>query len=158
MSDEQDEQLSPAGLARRDKMLGDLVGVMERMHRARRLRHRLAASGGSACLLLLLVLLAIPGSSDGPGAGELVETARPEITVPLGAPITSQGRSVLTELVTTDPSVLDRYRANPRAVVIRMNDRMLLDALASIGRPAGLVRFGDDVHVSAPVTDAELGL
>ena len=63
MNDPQSEALSPAGLARREAMLEELIDTVKRTHRTRRLRRQLLAAGGCACLLLVLVWLALPRAS-----------------------------------------------------------------------------------------------
>ncbi len=158
MSNPKGAPLSRGGLTRRDEMLHDLVGVMERTHRARRMRRRVLAAGGSLCVLVLLIALAIPGGTESPDTRLVVES---EASDPVPASVTTvvpQRAVVITSIVTTDPSVLDRYRANPSSFVVRMTDKTLLETLASIHRPAGLIRFGGEIRISAPVTDAELGL
>ncbi len=64
----------------------------------------------------------------------------------------------VTITVQTDQSNLGRYRAEPPRSIVRMDDRVLIETLASINRPAGLIRFGDRLRLSAPVTDADLGI
>lgn len=58
--------------------------------------------------------------------------------------------------VSTDESILQRMRPEASPIVMRINDRELLQTLVQIGRPAGLIRIGDRLALSAPVTDDEL--
>jgi hypothetical protein len=53
---------------------------------------------------------------------------------------------------------MEQYRAKPTGRTTRLDDAMLIETLASIHRPAGLIHFGDQVRLSAPVTDEELNL
>ena len=158
MNESPDGQLSQVGRARREEMLGELVEVMERTHRARRVRRRALATGGSALVLAIFMYLVLPRVSQNPPVPDFVENTPQRVPAPIGVQAEPQRTTVLTKVITSDPSVLERLRADPPQAVIRMNDRMLLDALASIDRPAGLIRLGDDIRLSAPVTDAELGL
>lgn len=151
------EQLSSAGLARREVMLGELVGVMKRTHRGRRVRRRLLATGGGVCLVFLLIRLALLGASDPSDPARIAEnpTGSSEVVYPAEAP--SRPASI-TVIVKTDASILERCRAEPTQRIVRMDDSMLLETLASINRPAGLIRYGGQTRLSTPVTDAELGI
>ncbi|UCC29306.1 MAG: hypothetical protein JSU86_14020 [Phycisphaerales bacterium] len=151
------EQLSSAGLARCEVMLGELVEVMTRTHRARLVRRRLLATGGGACLVLLLIRLALPGASDPGDPARIAESLTGSSTVVQPAEAPPRPASI-TVIVETDASVLERCRAEPTQRVVRMDDSMLLETLASIKRPAGLIRYGGQTRLSAPVTDAELGI
>lgn len=155
MSDPESDRLSPAGHARREAMLGELLEVVKRTQRARRLRRRATIVGGCAGLVLLCVVFNWPGAPGPARQMANLSTGQPTDLRLVEAPRTP---ACITSIVKTDVSVLVRYRAVPEPVVVRMDDRMLVQTLASIGRPAGLIRFGDDVRLSRPVTDAELNL
>ncbi len=120
--------LSPAGRARRDAMLDELVGYMRRTHRLRTIRRRLVdamAVGGLGMLIGIAawVFVSHRVSNDPPGGG------RDEFSLPAH-----------------------------RVLVRNIDDSELLRMLAEIGRPAGLVRSGSRVWLTNAVTDAELGL
>ena len=157
MNDRQSEALSPAGLARREAMLDELIDAVKRTHRTRRLRRQLLAAGGCACLLLVLVWLALLGASI---PGDVRQFAEDSPDHPTGAMAENppERQVCVTEVIQTDPTVLERYRARPTGRIMRMDDHVLLDTLAAIGRPAGLIRFGHRIRLSAPVTDVALGL
>jgi hypothetical protein len=88
-------------------------------------------------------MVEVPGDSPPP------DTDRP----------THLAAAVVIATVRTDPTIVQRYRAQPaESQVIRLTDQSLLDTLASIHRPAGLIYRDDRVVLSAPVTDEELGL
>ena len=57
--------------------------------------------------------------------------------------------------VTTDRSMLERYRVDPPAVsaVLEVGDDELLRLLAAAGRPTGLIRMRDRVIVTRDVVD-----
>ncbi len=120
--------LSPAGRARRDAMLDELVGYMRRTHRLRTIRRRLSnlvAVGGLG--MLIGAAAWVFGShrpSEGPPGG-----GRDDVSPPAH-----------------------------RVLVRQIDDSELLRMLAEIGRPAGLVRSGSRVWLTNAVTDAELGL
>ena len=155
MSDPQSESLSSHGRARREVMLEELIQAMDRTHRRRRARRRLLAGAGCVCLALVLVRLLLPvpsgpryeHQSAGLSGGHAVSTAGDQ---------DRRGYTVIADIVQTDPAVLERCRARPTGSVLRIDDQILLTTLASINRPAGLIRIGGQVRLSAPVTDAEL--
>ncbi len=155
MSDSQTQQLSRGGMARREAMLEELVESMARTHRRRRTRRRVLVAAGSACIVLVLLRLAfLSGGPSGDGR-ELANSADDKSAPIVDVPRQTQ-RGCVATVVMTDPTVLDRCRANPTGAVARIDDTKLLATLASINRPAGLIRFGDRVALSVPVTDAEL--
>ena len=156
MTDSHPVKLSAAGEARRGVMLDELVGAMERVHRTRRTRRRTIAAGTPIMVGMLLWLL-LPALSQSPDTPQFANPPTPEVT-PLVAPPSGTPRPPLTAIVRTDPDILERYRAQPVACIERINDRMLIDTLVSIQRPAGLIYYGNRVMLTTPVTDAELNL
>ncbi len=155
MNDPPIEPLSPAGQARRQAMLDELVAAMELTHRRRRTRRRLLGGAGCMCLALALVWLLWTGAS-GP-SHERQFADQPD--APFSDSPTKEVQrhlAYVSHIVHTDPTVLERCRARPTGSVLRIDDRTLLAGLASINRPAGLIRIGGQVRLSAPVTDAEL--
>jgi hypothetical protein len=131
------DPLSDAGRERRDLMLDELVGRMHRRHAARRVR-RSAAAG--------LVLAAAAGIAViGPlrVAPEPARVATPDA----GAPD--------IRVVRTDPAVLGRYEHRPATRIERLDDEGLLDTLLELKRPAGLIRRGGRVWLTANVTGPE---
>ena len=155
MNNQPCEQLSPDGLVRREAMLDELVTVMTRTHRARRARRRILATAGCAGILLAAIRLAQPGAWVATDAPPIVDQAPPAPEVPM-VPQTPETTRFATILVTTDPGVLQRCQARSSGRTVRIDDRTLLDALAAIDRPVGLVKVGDRMRFTAPVTDAEL--
>ena len=157
MSEPPPEQLSTAGLARREAMLDELFVVMRHTHRAHRARRQVLAAGGCVCVLLAIGWMALSGVSMPSDAPRIAESPAngPRAVQHASVP---QRRPAVTQIVQTDPSVLERYCARPVGVVVRMDDRTLLNTLASIDRRAGLIHFGEQVRLTRPVTDAELGL
>ncbi|MCP4590693.1 MAG: hypothetical protein GY842_08110 [bacterium] len=154
MSDPVSEPLSPAGLDRKETMLDELCAAVRETHRARRRRRRFVAAGGSFCLILALAWLGWSVSvipSDGGMIAKVPITDRHSHEV-----LTVPRPSIIR--VATDPTVLERYRARSTAVVERIDDRILLNTLASIGRPAGLIRYGGRIRLTAAVTDVELSV
>jgi hypothetical protein len=155
MTDQHSEQLSLAGKTRRDTMLDELVEVMKHTHHRRRIRRRVVAGGGCVSVLLLLWVFwpaVRPAeratTAEGPAAqpNRAVTSPRDDLSLRY------------TRLVDTDPTVVDRCRVEPESTVDRIDDRMLVETLASIGRPAGLIRYGGRVLLTHAVTDAALGL
>ena len=157
MNDPQPEVLSPTGLARREAMLDELVEVVKRTRRTRRMRRRMLATGGCAALILMVIWLGVPGAFVRTDAPQFAEDSHSR---PTGAApdVPAKRRASVTVVIKTDPTVVERCRARPTGRIVQMDDRMLLETLAAIDRPAGLIRFGDQIRLSAAVTDAELGL
>ena len=134
MNDPPSEPLSEVGQARREAMLDELVAVLNQTHRARRLRRRVLGTGVVVCLVLLLMRIGWPGAG-GLDDGRLLVDRTPDerrVVMPTEAPRRS---GCVIVLVKTDPTVVDRYRARTTGLAVRMDDRMLLNALASINRP-----------------------
>lgn len=182
MSEPTNEPLTPAGTVRREAMLADLVRGMHRTHRARRARRRTLMA---LCFVLgagLVVRFAFRSADPFDRGRAIVEQQAPVTkdlnTVPRsdfsvdGAPdplhSATESRVVvivvpgptsefrIASLVHTDPSTVDRLAARPESLIERIDDDTLLTLLARIRRPAGLIRIGDQVALTAPVTDEEL--
>ena len=162
MTEPDPDQLSPAGQARCASMLGELVSTMERTHRGRRQRRRALAVTASVAVVALAVRVVVWPGSDGTVTPRFVEAPPvPSLSVEDEPHVLERylvtPRPLVTRMVPTDPDVLGRYRADPRKGYVRLDDDALLEVLASIRRPAGLIRIGDTVRLTAAVTDAELG-
>ncbi len=156
MNDDAGNQLTPQGQVRREVMLGELVELMARTRRARKVRRKVGAAVACVGLLLVASRWAIPlWSNRGEVAPRIVEHSS-ERRAPSMVTRISNTVPTVTLRVHTDSSVVERYRATPVDRVIRMDDSALLATLVSIHRPAGLIRFGDRIALSAPVTDEEL--
>ena len=128
--------LSPAGAARRDRMLESLLKEVQVVRRSRVRRRRAAAA-----LVLVLVgaaaVLAIEGVARTavrpPAGGATVERTTPPAPPP-PAP------TLRIELVGTDPDILDRWRAEPAFTAEPMDDAELLEVLRREGLTCGIVR------------------
>jgi len=143
MNEQDRSSLSDAGRVRREAMLGEIVAQMQRLHRRRRVRRTAAASACMVVLLIGLSLLAMPARGPAPDSRMVVEKPEP-------AP------GVSIEIVRTDPSVLQRFAARPTSRTVLLDDEALLDELAAMDRPAGLIRSGGRVWLTADVVDARL--
>jgi hypothetical protein len=99
-----------------------------------------------------LVLTGTSDQAQGPQIAE--DKTEPTATVPDNQ--AQPQRPCAVAIIETIPGVLERHRAKPTGKVTRIDDAALVATLASINRPAGLVRIGDRVWLTAPVTDAEL--
>ena len=133
---------SSIGETRRLAMLADLVGTMRVVHRRRRRRRVALATVLTLAVATGLSILVRSGPFATPTTG----------TPPLTRPVTA-GARLRYEVVATDPGILDRYA--PRSATHRIeiiDDDTLLTELAAIDRPAGLIRYGDRIWLSAPVT------
>jgi hypothetical protein len=57
------------------------------------------------------------------------------------------------EVVATRAGATNEYLASPPTMIELIDDRELLRSLASLNRPAGIVRTGDRVSLTRPVAD-----
>ena len=117
--------------ARREAMRGDLVAAMGRLHTRRRWRRRIGTSVG----VLML------------GAGAwLLAGQRP--------PDTSPGRPGPAGIAQRSDVLIVRVVGSGRTGLIRsINDDELVERLAEINRPTGLVRTTDSVWLTEAVVD-----
>jgi len=140
-------QLSESGQRRRDAMLEDLIGVMHDHHERRRTRRNVITFSAVATLVLGTVYLVASASSVSPASP--AQLAQLDSTHEVEA-VPSMVRIARVE---TEPGIADRYRAEPTNTVLLIDDTELLETLQLVDRPAGLVRMGDEVFVTASVTD-----
>lgn len=158
MTDESREKLSPLGESRREAMLSELTAAMRRTHHARRLRRR--SVGAAVCALAALAVARLSLISN-PTPGRPPIEADRQGSAPSGLASAERSRKAppcVVEHVRTDPAILDRFAARPTNMPTFLDDRTLITALARIDRPVGLIRSGNHVRLTAPVTDAELEL
>ncbi|HVZ93523.1 MAG TPA: hypothetical protein VG797_03335 [Phycisphaerales bacterium] len=154
-------RLSAEGRRRREAMLGELVGELSRTRRRRVVRAQLTAGA----LAIVLVGLAFMTVSRGPVK---IATVTPLIETAPGT--VAQATTIAgTRFVKTDPTVVERWavkggfemakyetrRHEAEPIVRFIGDEELLDTLAAMGRPAGIVRMEGRVWLTAAVTDAE---
>ncbi len=126
-------ELSPAGVHRREAMLGNLLLQMHGVHRTRRTRRRVLVVAAPVILaaLALVIVMHWPFA-------------------PVNAPRIAVGRAPAPKGIEA-PSP-----KQPPATIIVMSDQDLLKELASLNRPAGLVRTRERVWLTQPVTDDAL--
>ncbi len=160
MNSTPEERLSAAGEKRRDAMLGELVQVVDRTHRNRQTRRALvAAASGVALIGIAVNLIPVPPGDAGTSDRMVLTMPSPSPDLPpTVTPPAATTPACITQRVQTDPAILDRYRAAPLRLIKRIDDRTLLETLASINRPAGIIRYGDRVALTHPVDDESLGL
>ena len=164
MNEPTPEPLSREGNARREAMVGPLVEVMRRTHRSRRRRRQMVAGAGTLSVLFMVLKLAMPGGMTTQDDAQFADQGG-DVILFGGKQVPGPRawnweiiRAYETTIIGTDPTVRDRFRAAPARRVAMLTDRMLLDDLVALGRPAGLIRMGNQVRLSAPVTNADLGL
>lgn len=130
MIDQDNQQLSPDGEARKEKMLAQLVGQMNHIHSSRQVRRRVLHT------LTLIIVCAIT-----------VWVVSLQYISPQPTNFAKEPTDSGTNLVL------------PKAPLIKtINDDELLALLAEIERPAGLVRSKGRIWLTNAVTDEELGI
>jgi hypothetical protein len=150
-------QLSEAGLKRREQMLHELLDDLKTVQRRRRIRRNATLTGAPLIVIgtALAIWLMIGGKSalapphDSPLVqNDLIEPGTNHVAPPL-----PKNPRVNVEFVQTDSRIVERYRAAGQPKVVMLDDASLLDALAQINRPAGLIRSQGRAWLTADVTD-----
>lgn len=132
MNEHERSQLTRDGEARRDAMLGELLGAMQRVHHGRRVRRRVVS--GLAVLAIFAGIAWVVGSQS------------------LSSDRAQPNRFVkLPQLPVPDAPVNER-------LIQTVDDDELVALLAQLDRPAGIVRSEGRIWLTNAVTDAELGL
>lgn len=159
-------ELSSAGTARRTAMKSELQARMGRIHRSRRRRRTVAATGFAIALTVSLGVAGWRAMLDDAGHGDpearLAGGAASEPTGSVGANsgafIVSRAGSPsagIIRRVETDPSAAERWRAvssDAPAVVVEWirDDAELLDALAAADHPTGFIRMNGEIRFTNP--------
>ena len=118
----------------REAMLEELLVAMAHLHRRRRRRRRVAGAA-------LALLLAVGGVWV---AGPLRGGHEP-FAIGHGGDHEEAPRTDLRDWERT-------------GLIRQIDDAELIEILAEIDRPAGLIRTGSSIRLTEPVTDADLGL
>ena len=153
MAFERHNQLSDAGQARRDAMLGELISVMEQHHRRRKLRRSVAACGAAALLVACGLYYAASANTNVPAMSQQIAQHTLAGDCEVESQIEPAIAAVHITRVETEPGIADRYRAEASNMVVCVNDVELLETLRRFDRPAGLVRMGGEVFLTASVVD-----
>lgn len=132
MSERERSQLTPAGEARREAMLDELVGTMQRVHHGRRVRRRVASA--LAVLTIVAGIAWVIGSQ---------------------LPVNDRGQTWIADNQ-QQPQLPDAPQTGRR--IQMLDDHELVALLAQLDRPAGIVRSEGEIWLTNAVTDAELGL
>lgn len=149
-------------------MLGELVESMDTLHRRRRVRRRVGRGVGVGIAALSIVVFA--GPSIFRRVPVRVAVVQPDSTPERSGPdLDVLPRHLGIEIIQTRPEIVARYAPRLSApmhveyvsrrltsTVEVIGDQKLLQMLAKMDRPAGLVRADGQVWLTAPVTDAEL--
>ena len=142
MNEHERPQLTPDGETRREAMLDELVGAMQRVHHGRRVRCRV---GSTFVVLGVSVVVAWTVGSQLTG-------------------LTSEPRELVREdqperVRDNTPADRSIWRDVHRTGLVRtVGDDELVTLLAQIDRPAGIVRSEGEIWLTNVVTDEELGL
>ena len=168
MNDAPRDELSATGQSRREAMLGELVESMDTLHRRRRARRRAGTAFGLSAAMLAFVVFGVPSLLDHESV-QIVERQPDPLEELAGLGTDAPPRGAHVERVRTRHDIVADYaspsrqpvhvqRVSPRrAVTVEIiGDQKLLQMLAQMDRPTGLVRADGKVWLTAPVTDAEL--
>lgn len=169
MGEDQPQELSPQGLERREAMLGELLQEVDRTRAARRMRKRVSLVACALAVAFLAVHFTVrPALGPFEDEGLMVESVAddPNQAWPIEADVEPKPASRVTiridrsrhpervVVVKTDPSIVKRYAFDaPARRIQRLDDRALLETLALIGRPSGLIYIDGHARLSRPVTD-----
>jgi hypothetical protein len=141
MNDHPESALSDDVLERRDALLDQLCGEMQQLHRRRLARRSALAVTTSVTIVVSVAVLALPR----------VMTSKLHDTVQVHHENTP---AAIIRIVETKPSILARYAAEPSFRTERIDDQALLDQLAAMGQPSGLVRTGGRAWLTSSPTTA----
>ena len=127
---------------RRETMRAELLEQMHAHHRRRRTRRHVASTAALLLATGLLFTLVLPRLVTRPGElAESVSEPRPEKPV------------IEYHVVSTRRAVTDKYIVPPVSRIQRIDDSALMENLIALNRPAGLIRTGEKVWLTSPVTD-----
>ncbi|MBT8485070.1 MAG: hypothetical protein HKO59_09685 [Phycisphaerales bacterium] len=130
---------------RKAALLERLVEEMDELHQRRRRRRRIAAACGLIVAgTVAATLMPIPSS---PTAAVVTAEPEPAPTPDASVPVDAIVR------IATDPTVTQRLRIATPHRITRLDDASLLDTLAQIDRPTGLVRSGGRAWLTNAVVD-----
>jgi len=154
-------QLSAAGLQRRDEMMHELIADMRRLHRRRRIQRQVMIGGMAPIIAMIAIGLLWRGlSQHEPDAPRMTANKSNASSAP---PLPSDDNSnaapapsTIVVRVQTDPTIVERWRAAPTSSAVIIDDQALLDTLAALDRPAGLIRSQGRLWLTRPVTDKEI--
>ena len=129
------ENLSPAGMARREAILHQTLQIVRRR---RRRRQALQLTAGLAVVVLASVLIRLPQYprevTPLPGGGPAIVDGGSSVPLP-------RPPGPVVQVIAPDPDICTRLAAPDLPPTWRtIDDDQLLAALAETGHPAGLVR------------------
>ena len=145
--------LTPEGESRRAAILRDVAAQLPAIAARRRARRRVAMAGGVTALLLPIVSVIVLtlNQTSGPGGAP---AASPVVTAD---PADSEHVVDFAYVRTSgaiDPSVYIRPDTEAINAMVVTDDELLRE-LASIGRPAGLIRMNGELRLTDDVVDPE---
>ena len=143
------EQLSPAGMQRRDQMLADLKGHMRTLHHRRRVRRSVVVAGSMALFFgsILTSVWLLSKDRAAPPVNQIADGSHGEKQNAVASL-----PAVIVEMVQTDPGIVVRWRAQPAPQWVLASDDELLESLAAANKQTGLIRSGSRVWLTNDVT------
>jgi len=175
MNEQDRHHLSAEGRRRKEVMLDELLKRVDRRRSARTARRRGTWVAGALVIGLFAARMVMHSEPEGGRSPDRIVQSSPDGPADIirgatsGVEYTSEttfavrivttGAPTFVTQVVSDPTAVSRLRSGELDTLVRrVDDRELLDSLASINRPTGLIRIGDEVRLSRPVSDAELAL
>ncbi len=140
--------------ARRDAILNIAIGQMNMHHRRLRHRRRLVATSAAMITIALLTIFAVTNQRNTTPAMQLAdETTLQQPASPQHDPEQSAPDNV--QFVRSDSTVLDKYVVRTPHHMNPLTDTELVELLAAIDRPTGLINMDGQVRLTNHVIDLD---
>lgn len=139
----------------KQRLRADLIVAMRDHHQRRRSRRRVLATAILVFSTGILAFLMFGRSSTipTPPVARDIGSDSPLPAIPQTSTEITEPRHSIITIVRTDPNILERYALPPTSKIETISDEILLNSLASLGRPTGLIRYDGRVRLTNDVTD-----
>ena len=150
----EDEPLSSAAQARREAILTLAIEAMTSHRRRLRRRRRITAGGAGVLALLCAALIAVRlANPSHRSASAPQKIAGIEAPADHPDPTTDIAHDSNFRIVRTDSSATDRYIVRTPKPIEHLSDDELVQLLAVINRPAGVIHVDGRVQLTARIVD-----
>lgn len=139
----------------KQRLRTELILAMRDHHQRRRSRRRVLATAILIFSTGILAFLMFGRSSTTPTppVSRDIGGDSPLPAIPQTSTEIKELRHSIITIVRTDPNILERYALPPTSKIETISDEILLNSLASLGRPTGLIRYDGRVRLTKDVTD-----